>query len=249
MMKKVCVAIPSYDGKVCHTTNRLLLEEQWIFKHNGIQMDVHVIPGQSLVHSARNVLAHVFLHETDADKMIFLDADVGAKQGVLWHLCQHRAPFVAAGVRRRTEPESYAIDWLDGGVIEQDPATKLIEIGGIGVACAVLTRKCLETFRDKTPELAYGYNGRTLHGFFACPIEGGRLIGEDIFFCRKWRELGGKVYLDPQHFTTHSDGVRVYGGCVGTWLNARVAESEAKEAGEIAEETSRAIEADMELAN
>ena len=89
MMKKVVVAIPAYDGKVCHTTNRLLLEEQWVFKQAGIQMDVHVIPGQSLVHSARNVLAHIFLHETDADKMIFTSRLRGSSPPALVRPCSH----------------------------------------------------------------------------------------------------------------------------------------------------------------
>ena len=60
---------------------------------------------------------------------------------------------------------------------------------------------------------------KVMHGFYQCPIEGGRIVGEDVYFCNKWREMGGKVYLDPRHWTTHNDGVRAYGGCVGTWLN------------------------------
>jgi len=27
------------------------------------------------------------------------------------------------------------------------------------------------------------------------------------------------VFLDPRHFCTHTDGVKVYGGCIGEWLN------------------------------
>lgn len=219
---KLHIAIPAYDGKICVSTAHSLDYERRAMAQVGIECEVSFLPGMPLIHIVRNMQAHKFLHESDADKLVLIDADVGWRMGTIIHLATHKVDVVAAGVRRRKDPEDYAINYLDTGV-DQDPKTGLIEIDTIGMALTVITRECLETFRDKTPEYAYGFNGQTQHGFFQLPIEGGQALGEDVFFCRKWRELGGKVFLDPRHWTTHSDGVRAYGGCVSEWLNSNLA--------------------------
>lgn len=218
------VAIPAYDGKICVSTAHSLDCENRAMSKLGMESETSYLPGMPLIHIVRNMQVYKFLHESTAEKMVFVDADVGWKMGTMIHLARHTEHIVAAGVRRRKEPEGYAINFLDSGV-EQDPKTGLIEIETIGMALTVLTRECLETFRDKTPELAYEFDGKQHHGFFQCPISGGQAVGEDIFFCRKWRELGGKVWLDPRHWTTHTDGVKTFGGCVATWLNSKLEET------------------------
>lgn len=222
---KVLVGVPAYSGNIAVATAHSLLYEQAFALQVGITLNVMFQPGMSLVHSVRNLIAHKFLKEyPDHERLVFVDSDVGWKAGALLHLLAHKVDVVAGGVRRRKDPEDYAIQFKDE--VEQDPTTKLIEINGIGMAFTSITRKCLEEFKEKTPELAYGFEGDTLHGFYQCPIEGGRIVGEDVWFCEKWRSLGGKVWLDPRHWMTHSDGVRIYGGCVGQWLNDQVAKAD-----------------------
>lgn len=215
---KVRVAIPAYNATISVSTAHSLDHEMRAAAQLGIDLQVSYLPGMSLIHAVRNMQVHQFLTETDCEKLVFVDADVGWKMGTMIHLLSHKVDVVAAGVRRRKDPEDYAINFLDSGV-EQDPKTGLIEIESIGMALTAITRSCFQTFREKTPELAYEFDGKVMHGFYQCPIEGGRIVGEDVYFCNKWREMGGKVYLDPRHWTTHNDGVRAYGGCVGTWLN------------------------------
>lgn len=215
------VAIPCYDGAIKASTAHSLQCEIQAMHQLGIEYEISYLPGMPLIHVVRNMQVHKFLHESKADKLVFVDADVGWKMGALIHVASHKEHVVAAGVRRRKEPEDYAINFLDSGV-DQDPKTGLIEIETIGMALTSITRECLETFREKTPEYAYGFNDQVQHGFFQLPVEGGQVIGEDVFFCRKWRELGGKVFLDPRHWTTHTDGIKAFGGCVGTWLNAKI---------------------------
>lgn len=219
------IAIPCYDGSIKVSTAHSLECEMRAMQQIGIEYEISYLPGMPLIHIVRNMQAHKFLHESKADKLVYVDADVGWKMGTLIHVATHKEHVVAAGVRRRKEPEDYAVNFLDTGV-EQDPKTGLIEIETIGMALTSISRECLETFREKTPELAYGFESQTHHGFFQCNITGGRAVGEDVFFCETWRKLGGKVFLDPRHWTTHTDGVRTYGGCVGEWLNRRLAETQ-----------------------
>jgi len=226
-MMKVLIGIPAYSGAISVSTAHSLIHEMAIAPQLGIQLNVMFQPGMSLVHSVRNLIAHKFLTEyLDHERLAFIDSDVGWKAGSLVALLQHREHVVAGGCRRRKDPEDYAIQFLDE--VEQDEKTKLIEIKSIGMAFTSISRHCLQEFRRKTPELAYGFEDKTMHGFFQCPIEGGRIVGEDTWFCEKWRSLGGKVFLDPRYWITHTDGNRIYGGCVGAWLNKGIAEAESK---------------------
>ena len=218
---KLHIAIPAYSGQITVSTAHSLNLETRAMAAAGIDAEVSFLPGMPLIHVVRNMQVHKFLHESKADKIVFVDADVGWRMGSLFHVATHKEHVVAAGVRRRKDPEDYAVNFLDAG-IDQDQKTGLIEIETIGMALTAITRECLETFRAKTPEYAYGFNDQTHHAFFQLPIGGGQVVGEDVFFCRKWRELGGKVWLDPRHWTTHTDGVKAFGGCIGEWLNRNV---------------------------
>lgn len=221
---KLHIAVPAYDGKICVATAHSLDHERRAMAQVGIESEISYLPGMPLIHIVRNMQVHKFLHESNADKLVFVDADVGWKMGALIHTAMHGVDVAAAGVRRRKEPEDYAVTFLEDGTVNQDPKSGLIEIATIGMALTAISRKCLVEFREKTPELAYGFEGATHHGFFQCPIKNGRAVGEDVFFCEQWRALGGKVYLDPRHWTTHTDGVKTFGGCIGQWLSRNIEE-------------------------
>ena len=40
---------------------------------------------------------------------------------------------------------------------------------------------------------------------------------EDLSFCRMWREIGGRVWVDPI-ISLHHHGRKTYSGCLGQWL-------------------------------
>lgn len=224
---KIFVAIPTYDSKIHMITAKCLFQEQVIAAQHGVDIKVCFQPGISLVHSARNLLCwEFFKDEAKPEKMIFIDADTGWMPGAVTMLAKSPRDVIAAAVRKRREPEEYAMKWLEEPV-EQE-ADGCLEIAGIGMALTAISRNCLETFREQTPELAYeahlpdGLGTVKLHGYFASPISEGTLWGEDIFFCEQWRKLGGKVYVDPRFPTIHADGVRQFEGILGKWMNEQV---------------------------
>jgi hypothetical protein len=224
---KAFIAIPTYDSKIHLVTSKCLWQEQQIAAKHGVDLKVCYQPGISLVHSARNLLCwEFFKDEHKPDKLIFIDADTGWMPGTVTMLALSKRDVVAAGVRKRREPEEYAIKWLEEP--SEQEADGCIEVAGIGMALTAITRSCLETYREKTPELAYeahlpdGLGNVNLHGFFSSPVSEGTLWGEDIFFCEQWRKLGGKVYVDPRFPTTHADGTRYFEGILGKWMNEQV---------------------------
>ena len=56
------------------------------------------------------------------------------------------------------------------------------------------------------------------------PYRIGRIkFGEDYSFCRRWRDIGGKVWLDPEIKLGHI-GFKTFVGTIGSWLKDRGAE-------------------------
>ena len=52
-------------------------------------------------------------------------------------------------------------------------------------------------------------NPEILYGLFEDKVIDGRFYGEDIIFCKKWKEMGGRIWIDPKIDLIHV-GVKHY---------------------------------------
>lgn len=212
---KLFVGIPTYDCKLHMGTSQSLANEAALALAAGIPMQISFQPGMSLVHAARNLICADFL-ASDCTHLVFVDADTGWEPGALITLASKPYDIVAGAVRRRSEPEDYAIHWGENTKPNDDG---LLEVDGIGMAFTSIAREVLEAMQRLTPERAYSVNGRPVHGFFDSPVVDGNLWGEDISFCRQWRRLGGRIMVDPSITLRHLEGLVTYSGNLGRWLS------------------------------
>lgn len=218
---RLFVAIPAYDGKVGVETVRSLLNEQGAAALLGVELQVGMLPGCSLITMGRNQLVADFL-ATDCDRMVFIDADVSWEPGDLIKLAMHPVDVVGGAYRYKKAEEDYPIRWLDKPELWADPDTGLLEVESVPGGFLAISRRAFNKLREWRPERAYEHEGRLFHGYFHAPVEAGRIWGEDTAFCNDWRVAGGEVWLDPQLTLTHVDGRQHYTGCIGDWLRARI---------------------------
>jgi hypothetical protein len=61
------------------------------------------------------------------------------------------------------------------------------------------------------------FTGRTTN-LYNCPVYEGKRYGEDVEFCRKWKMLGGKIFVEPQIQFSHA-GYNLTEGCYMDELN------------------------------
>jgi hypothetical protein len=45
-------------------------------------------------------------------------------------------------------------------------------------------------------------------------------MGEDYAFCKRWTDMGGKVWIDPEIKMGHV-GYKTFNGHIGDWLKSR----------------------------
>lgn len=214
------VAIPTYDRKIACETVRSLLDEQGAAAKAGVEMQIAFIPGSSLITQARNQAVKAFF-DSDADKLVYLDADVAFEPGAIVRLTSHDVDFVGGAYRYKHDPEEYPISWLDKPELWADPKTGLLEVAMVPGGFMCLTRAVFEKLSKQFPERGYLFHGHKFFAFFHCPPGD----GEDGAFCRDWRDVGGQVWMDPDLTLTHVDAAgKQYTGNVGRWLKNRGAE-------------------------
>jgi len=85
----------------------------------------------------------------------------------------------------------------------------LMEVEAVGTGFMKISRAALKKVWDISPE--YKNEGRIGRMVFDVKIVNGDLVSEDNIFCQKWRNLGGKVFIEPSMTCNHI-GVKKYQG-------------------------------------
>ncbi len=155
---------------------------------------------------------------------MFLDSDVTFEPGALIKLAYMPVDFVGGCYRHKRTEESYPLLWLPKPELQADKYG-LLEVDSLPTGFLALSRKVFETIRDKFPERAHSHLGQKSFSYFQMPIQEGVLYGEDFFFCKEWRGLGGQIFLDPEIKLTHwGFAPTPYVGHIGQWLKNRAPE-------------------------
>lgn len=97
----------------------------------------------------------------------------------------------------------YVFSAVKGGEYRLD---EVVEVSEAGTGFMMIPKTALLKFREKYPEYMYypdhirsqDFDGsRQICAFFQDPIENGRHLSEDYFFCHRLRDIGGRVFICP----------------------------------------------------
>jgi len=158
--------------------------------------------GGSHVGKARERLLWQAMAVKEITHILFIDDDMGWDPKLPLHLIASGHEFAAAvGVKKGDGPPDFACNFLQGNV-KFDERSGFMQIAEVGFAYVMLKRSVIEKMIAGYPELAYDGDGRTEYAFFLDMIStepsGYRSrLSEDLSFCRRWREIGGEIWVDP----------------------------------------------------
>lgn len=179
---------------------------------------------------ARNEICATFLASECTD-LIFIDDDMGWKPDAILRLLASEHQVVGGAYRTRLDGGAWCISLLSGGSsllpgdIEQDASgSGAIEVAGIGTGMMKIERSVLERMAAAHPEWKRdGHSSMSeavrshYYQFFRFDADDGAEIGEDYVFCRRWRDLGGTIWIDPQIELAHV-GLKAWRGCIADTL-------------------------------
>ena len=199
----ILIATPSIDGRSDEHYNLSLQNTIALIRECGGQAWQARMRGCSEICSARNMLAAAFLRSPHTH-LWFIDDDIGWEPRDLVRLSATREDFVAAAGPKKTPTAEFACTATTLEVDERG----LAPVPRVGLAFAMISRRCLDKVNAAHPELEYG-NGLADSSEFAVfdnIIIDKERMSEGYSFCERWRALGGTVWVDPEVSLSHTGG-------------------------------------------
>ena len=246
----VRIATPMYGGNCKGIYVDSILALAFGLAKSGHEVSFSKVYNESLITRARNNLVYEFLNSS-ADVLLFVDADEGFNSADVIHMLELDKDIIGgiypmkninwdnvrkaalAGKENLIDYSGYfALNLLPGETTIR--ISEPVEVTEVATGLMAIKRFVFEKMESHCEK--YALNGSTakfefdkmVTEFFTTSITPeGILLSEDYHFCRKWRELGGKVYAAPWVAVDHA-GEFIFSGRFASdlALNAEIREDE-----------------------
>lgn len=220
-MVKVFLSTPCYGGLCLEKYMISVIKLQLLLMRKNIQLYVDTTENESLVHRARNVAVGRFMQKTDADLFLFIDADIDfdpeavvrlvesghdiscacyPKKVVMWD--QAKAAIERGDERPMAMLSSSLV--INFGAQQRKVEDGFIEILDGPTGFMMIKREALQKMHEHYKDTLTCKNDHQNRDFdeycalFDCMIDPGnrRYLSEDYAFCRRWQQMGGKIFAD-----------------------------------------------------
>ena len=232
--RKVWIGLPCYGGALQVLTYKSLMHDMFRIALEGTEVKVFDELGHADIYLLRaQILAH-FLADEAATDLVMVDSDVGWEPGGLIKLLSHDVDFVAGAYPKRQDPITFMFRSArdDGEQLMGDPATGLIEVWGMPGGFMRIKRTAAEKLVSHYgPELnalddwsPSGTVCRLFDPYWIRTAKGNRVLAEDYAFCQRWRDIGGKVFMDASISMAHI-GTKAFAGRLGSFADQQKMEA------------------------
>lgn len=177
-----------------------------LLSNSGIEYDVQTINGCPCIPVARNTLVAMFLQDPDATDLFFIDSDVGFDASAVLKILEREEEIVAGIYPLKEIKEGYPVEvkTIDGRPIGRDG---LIEADFLPAGFMRIKRGVFYHLMGRYPELKYNKNVIRIDGsgvedaydYFNMGVngDGQQYRTEDFAFCKRWRDIGGQLWVYP----------------------------------------------------
>lgn len=231
------IGTPMYGGKCTahYTFSNLNLSR--IAKENNLNLNYQFTTTESLITRGRNAIVKTFLN-SNCSHLLFIDADIGFDPQDVIKLLNYDLDIVCAGYPAKFidwnsvyraaqigvaphQLQMYASPYIYNKLENGEHKGNLIEVVESGTGFMLIKRLVFEKMKDHVPYyIANQFNttAECVHEYFATSIQDQLLLSEDYHFCRKWRSMGGKVYVDKSIILDHI-GDMVFTSSPNHWIS------------------------------
>jgi hypothetical protein len=227
----IFVATPCFGGLVSQHYMQSVLSLVAFASQSGFDITLALLGHDSLITRSRNTLIGQFLNTPSATHLLFIDADISFEPDQVYQMLRFDREFVAgiyplkvidwsnpaiaraASAREpfQAAPLLYVGTLCTGANLEREGrfATAIYCGGGF----MLLKREVIERMAAAYPETRY----KSVHAYsnakadenyalFHCMIDRdtGAYVSEDFAFCQRWRDIGGKIWLDTEGKLVHT---------------------------------------------
>ena len=235
----IMIATPCFGGVVTQSYMTSVLKLIHAAPTAGFGTTLALLGYDSLIPRARATLVGSFLDNPTATHLLFIDADIGFEPEQVYRLLAANKDFAAAlypvkaldwdqmpeRCTRGAEPLAqgplnYVGTFVRGPEAKRDGDFGTASYAGGGfqlIRRTVITEMIAAYPQTKFSRLLATPTGErpseNLYALFDTFIdqETGEYLSEDYAFCRRWRDLGGEIWLDRNSRLTHT-GIFDYRG-------------------------------------
>jgi GT2 family glycosyltransferase len=146
-------------------------------------------------------------YEQNYDIMVFIDDDECWDENILIDILKSEKDVVAVPVVNKNDKKIRFNVWLNKN--QEKDKDGYIEINQCGTGFLKLSKKVLVDLWESNTEVMF--RTKKLKNICEYTYENGEFIGEDITLCKKIKELGYTIWLNPEHTVSHI-GNKTYKG-------------------------------------
>jgi hypothetical protein len=189
------IATPTHDARVHSVYTAGLLSASHTF-HG---CDWQAVNGTGLMRQ-RDILVSTFL-ASECTHLLFVDSDMAWSAADAQKLFDAGKDFIGGTYRRKCPGNTLTANLLpnrDG---------ELIEATHVGTGFLLVSREAIEKMLAAYAADTYESAGRKYVALFNQSLDEGT---EDLSFCRRWRAIGGQVWMHTGVVLPHYDGNTPY---------------------------------------
>jgi hypothetical protein len=234
-------ATPCYGGLLTDQYFLSMFKTQQQLMQQGLSFRVTTLRNESLITRARNILVAMFL-ESDCTHLMFIDADIEFSPDSILRMLAMDKPIIAGAYPKKTLPVDFAINFKfkDAGRSILNTDNGAIEVLDASTGFFMIKREVIEKMIIAYPELHYKNDSsidpnfdKYCYALFDTILDkkDNRYLSEDYCFCRRWQDIGGSIWLDPNTKLNHV-GSYTFQGDVSTmfnWKQFKLEEENSKE--------------------
>lgn len=199
---KLMIATPAYSGKVDIPYALSLANTMHLLQMHQIEVQPLITASGSLLVAERNRIIEAFWN-SDCTHILCIDGDLGWPAQAVLAMLESKKEFVAGVYPARGTEKTFLFrpELNPNGTIVNDK--HLLKMQYIPAGFMLLTRSAIEKMRNAHVDLYFepkdksNLNPQAGYCFFNTEVWQGEFWGEDFVFCRKAREAGVDIWVDP----------------------------------------------------
>jgi precorrin-6B methylase 2 len=190
------IAIPAFDSKITTKCANSLLWNYFILRNEGHRIMPYFHDGDAFIDQARNKCINIFL-QTDCTDLIFIDADVAFERDSILKLLKYDKDIVAGCPPRRMLEKNFPveIEW-DSENNCREEETGFMRVSAAPTGFMKIKRQVFDRMNEY---YKLKKDDKDILQFFDTGIKfenDNKWYGEDIYFCKRWKGMGGEIFVE-----------------------------------------------------
>lgn len=227
-MTAVYIYVPAFGEMVSTRTFKSVCQLLPALSQKGIGGALSSFSFPNIADSRNMALSIWYDAIPDCSHLLFVDADIGFPPELVLDMLAFNEPLVGGMYRKRQDKVEWAASGIEGP--QRENRGPFMELEGLGMGCFLIRRDAITKMIEHFPELVIddisrhslgtmleaGGASRLLRFFDQMDVGALGAVSEDIAFCKRWRETGGKVW-GAGHYVMEHVGPYIFAGCWAEW--------------------------------